>query len=138
MSTTNETRLARLRELTETVTPYPALFGAPTKGLVALRVKGGSAYAVGLLKRPEVGVLDVHYEPHSEFPSHTHKEEEYVVVYSGHFFLDVSGTVVRLETNDMFRIGGGVVHKAWTEDDSCGQVVITIPANPEWPGPDAG
>jgi quercetin dioxygenase-like cupin family protein len=126
-------RMARLRELTETVTPYSALFGTPAKGVVSLKVKGGKATAVGLLKRPEVGVLDVHYEPRTEFPSHTHNEEEYVVVYDGKFFLDVAGVVVRLETNDMFRIGGGVVHKAWTEDSSCGQIVITVPANPEWP-----
>jgi quercetin dioxygenase-like cupin family protein len=126
-------RMARLRELTETVTPYPSLFGKATKGVVALKVKGVVAYAVGLLKRDEAGVLDVHYEPHSEFPAHSHDEQEYVVVYDGHFFLDVAGVVVRLETNDMFRIGGGVVHKAWTEDSHCGQIVITVPANPSWP-----
>jgi quercetin dioxygenase-like cupin family protein len=129
----SDERMARLRELTATVTPYPSLFGAVTKGVVELKVKGGEAYAVGLLKKGEVGVLDVHYEPHSEFPSHTHEEEEYVVVYDGHFFLDVAGVVVRLETNDMFRIGGGVVHKAWTEDSRCGQIAITVPANASWP-----
>lgn len=126
-------RLARLRELTETVTPYSTLFGSPVKGIVPLKVNGGKAHAVGLLKRPEVGVLDVHYESGTEFPSHTHDEEEYVVVYSGNFYLDVAGVVVRLETNDMFRIGGGVVHKAWTQDSSCGQIVITVPANASWP-----
>jgi quercetin dioxygenase-like cupin family protein len=131
--TTSEDRLARLRVLTETVTPYSALFGTPARGVVSLRVKGGKANAVGLLKRPEVGVLDVHYEPQTEFPPHQHAEEEYVVVYDGHFYLDVAGAIVRLETNDMFRIGGGVVHKAWTEDSRCGQIVITVPANQSWP-----
>jgi quercetin dioxygenase-like cupin family protein len=131
--TSSEGRMARLRELTETVTPYPSLFSAPAKGVVSLKVKGGKAHAVGLLKRAEAGVLDVHYEPNTEFPSHQHAEEEYVVVYRGNFFLDVAGVVVRLETNDMFRIGGGVVHKAWTEDSSCGQIVITVPACPCWP-----
>jgi quercetin dioxygenase-like cupin family protein len=134
--TTPEARIERLRELTETVRPYASFWGPHERDRVLLNLVLGSGYVVGLLKSLKVAVLDLHYEPNSKFSSHTHAEDEFVVVYGGHFMMDLAGDIKRLGVGDILHIPGGMIHDAWTEDEACDQVVITVPANPEFP--DAG
>ena len=130
---TSEARIERLRRLTETVKPYADAFGLREKERVILNLLSGSGYVVGLLKTLKVAVLDLHYEPGSRFCSHTHDEQEFVVVYGGHFFLDLDGDIHRVNVGETLYIPGGSIHDAWTEDEYCDQIVITVPANPEFP-----
>jgi quercetin dioxygenase-like cupin family protein len=126
-------RMARLRELTDQVTPFAALIGKDCHGRSPLNVKVGSGFVCGVVKNPQVAVLLAHYEPHTEFPAHTHDEEEYFIVYGGAFFSDPDGDVCTLNVGDHLHIAPGVPHRAWTEERPCDLLVVTIPANKDFP-----
>jgi quercetin dioxygenase-like cupin family protein len=118
-----------MRELIEKYHEYPELFAPPVEGVVPLNVARGKASCSGILKKPEVAALDSTYEMWTEFPSHSHEEQEYLIIYSGKLFVNVAGALSVLETGDVIHLASGVIHSAWTEDQPCSMLAVTVPAN---------
>ena len=128
--------LQRLRQILEEYRAMPGLVGPPVHGVSKLMLDSGEGTIEGLLKCPDVAVVDSLYKPHSKFPYHQHDEQEYFIVYCGKLWVDLSGDIKELVVGDSIHIKDGLIHKVWTEDEGCKFIVVTVPANEHFPDVD--
>jgi quercetin dioxygenase-like cupin family protein len=128
-----EQNLTRIKELTETVVPYHDLFKPCDGNKVELMVDKGYGFVTGLMKIPEIAIINCHYDSDTEFPHHQHDEVEYFIIYKGVFHVEYQQENYVLNVGDIFRLNGNVIHRAWTEKEGCDLITITIPANKEFP-----
>jgi quercetin dioxygenase-like cupin family protein len=60
----------------------------------------------------QVTVLRYSYEPHARFPSHSHPEEQLVLVLRGEIEFTMAGRTVRVGADSVVLIPPGMVHSA--------------------------
>jgi quercetin dioxygenase-like cupin family protein len=126
--------LKKLKELTKELVPYSDLFNMElTPHIKNFKIKVGAGNIRGIYKIPEVAVGLVEFTPNTIYPTHNHPEHEYIIILSGTLHLVFEdGSIVFLKEKDDLKIEPNTTHQARSEN-GCKCVVITIPANPEFP-----
>jgi quercetin dioxygenase-like cupin family protein len=89
------------------------------------------SFAPGLMFRPLLGdgllVNHVYFEPHTEAPTHSHVEEQIVVVLDGELEFWVGDDTRLLRRGDMVVVPAWVPHGARTHDSTCLEIDIFCP-----------
>ena len=117
----DSSRIFRIDELTR------KLNGDPTK--IVYKVDGGEVTTKGLMKKAEVGVMDVLIPAGATFPMHVHDEKEIVAVYLGRLRIQtMNGKDIWVEVGDTYIMPAGVQHNAIAEIETR-LIAITIPAD---------
>ena len=125
--------LARLRELVSKYQEFEDLISPPVNGIVNLNVSRGAGTCYGVLKKQKVAILDSSYEERTVFPSHSHEEQEFLIVYSGKLSINVSGELWVIGVGESIRVPSGAMHSVWTEGQPCNFIAITVPASVSFP-----
>ena len=116
--------IPKIRELTQLLPSNP--------GTLIYDIEGRDTSVYGLLKTPQVGVVNCKFDAGTEFPRHNHDAPETVLVYEGEMELEVHGKVTVLRSGDVFTIPARAAHtvRAITET---WVIAITIPADRNYP-----
>jgi quercetin dioxygenase-like cupin family protein len=142
--------LARLRELTEQLPPFPVAIkvNMPAMTLRDLAEDmpeiGSSSYKEYKMDQGECFAWFIHRSGNdvavhrwfnskgSVFPEHSHPEKEWIIVYRGVMEISQDGTTRRLEAGDYSYSEPFVRHGAYFPEE-CRYLTVTIPPAKEFP-----
>lgn len=132
----NSVHMQALRELTPTLVPFPEVI-EECKGVSFHAMECGTSIAFALLQQPEISVARWFNSSGTQFPTHSHQQREWLIVYSGSMFLAIDGEEEkRLLPGQSVTIEPGVLHQSRFLEDTW-YLAITIPQSPEWPTPES-
>jgi len=125
--------LAKLRDLTKKLD-----FDSLSKETYTPRIKQydmsrGTAMSFGLLNEPAISCAKTFASKGGVFPSHSHHEKEFLVVYVGMVVMTLAGKDHTLRQGDCLTIPAETEHYATFPESDCWFLAITIPQTAGWP-----
>jgi quercetin dioxygenase-like cupin family protein len=126
--------LDKLQKLTPKLTPIPFPKILETNENVTIHeMSCGTSIAFGLLQQDEISVARWFNSAFSEFPTHSHTQREWLIIYKGSMMLTIEDEEEqRLLPGQFVTIPPNTLHKARFLED-CWYLAITIPKTEEWP-----
>jgi len=129
--------LGVLKELTMKLPPFPEVIEVLAECVEHKMSFGTSLFGTSLCwclhSSPDISVARWFNSKGTEFPRHSHKQDEWLLPYVGSIFVKFVG-------NDEFKLSAGrhlhipanTPHEARFDED-CWYLAICIPRNPDWP-----
>jgi len=130
--------LQKLRELTDTLPSFPSLVKMESNNRIDYNVDNGVSFAFGLLSQTEVAVANVFISSGAVFPKHSHKENEFLIVYEGGLVVEICDAGGEDYRSIIVETGGSVYfdnnerHIVTALEDTW-LIAITVPAAEGYP-----
>lgn len=105
--------------------PILKLDDAPDFDLSGVRIRGLASPSRGAT---EVMTYLVEMSPGQRVPDHTHDHEEVSYVLSGRCTISIEHDETMLQSGDTVMIPSGIVHRAWTDEQSDAVVLVSMPS----------
>ncbi len=122
--------LKRLREITEALDFPPTL--KEGSGVKIHKMEEGDSKAHSLLSHSNISVARWWNSKGTRFPTHTHNQREWLIVYEGEMSICIDGKEITIGAGEYVFIGPDTPHSAFFPKDTF-YVAITIPMSPDWP-----
>ena len=113
----------KLKELTAGL---PNLVQSSDNGITQYKTIKGTAIGFGLMNESHVAVQRFFMSKGTIFPSHTHPENEVIVVYIGQFEHTVDCKTIILKTGESYHIPPNICHSGIALEDTW-MIAITVP-----------
>lgn len=127
------THLDVLRELTESLVPFPRVNGYEESGArYQIGPEGKALSKLVFRDQDRIAVHDFWFRSDTRFPEHSHAEKEYAFVYRGTAVLHKENKDIILKSGDMEYTAPGETHSAYFPEE-CKAIVISIPATKDYP-----
>jgi len=124
-----EKNLAKLRELTPRLVPFPPM----TKDSAGFEVIEGKCLSWFLWQyKDRIKINDFWLAKGTDFPAHQHKEEEWATVYKGKAIFRKQGREIVMREGDFEYTPAGILHSAYFPEE-CRVLVISMPPTKEYP-----
>lgn len=129
-----QSQITTIRKLTRTLPKFPPLISnQDIPGFKEHKMECGTSLSWKLLNQPEISAARWFNSSGTEFPAHTHAQQETLVIYIGSMFIQINGQKeLQLQTGDTCIIPPNIIHKARFLED-CWYLAITVPSNSDWP-----
>ena len=124
----HEQRMRRLEELTVKLSGIPN----GVKGCVQYNVEHGIAFGFSCLDDPKVSVQKAVMSKGAKFPTHTHYEHEWLIVYDGEIAVYVDGECVKIGRAGSVLLKPGIPHSVDALEDTW-MIGVTIPPTTGYP-----
>lgn len=98
---------------------------APDFDLSGVRIRGFASPSRGAT---EVMTYLVEMSPGQRVPDHKHDHEEVSYVLSGRCTISIEEEETMLQSGDTVMIPSGIVHRAWTDEQSDAVVLVSMPS----------
>ena len=112
---------------------YAVMIEPQPNGSQNFKLKSGGGHTIGLLKTPSIAVAKTMFEKYSVMESHIHAEKEILIVYSGSMTICHNNTKTKMNVGCVIEITPHMEHAAFTENEQCEFIAITIPSNINFP-----
>jgi len=112
---------------------YVDMIEQQPNGSQNFKLNSGGGHTAGLMKTPLIAVAKTKFEKYSVMESHPHAEKEIIIVYSGSMTICSNNTKTKMNVGGVIEIDPQMEHAAFTENEECEFIAITIPANINFP-----
>lgn len=127
--------LEYLHQLTEALPSWGEMTtfcGQGPYGYTAMNTAGSDWKVRNLLNTGSIAILDCVFKRGTYFPSHSHPEIEYIILYEGVMEVTLDDEIVFLRVGDCLAIPANKNHSVMCIEDSKA-IAITIPASKDFP-----
>lgn len=124
--------IERLKILTEELPALEDVIKKTGVDTVTYKINGGDALGHGLLSMEEIAVQWISMNGGTTFQNHTHKEREWLIVYSGDGIFMYKDTTILCKPGDYLYIEEGARHGLIANTDLC-FLAVTIPLGEGFP-----
>ena len=129
----DRTNLNKLKQMHTELTEYEKFFAPEMNGKRELITKQGGGTVSALYNIPDYAIARVDFKPNTVFNPHVHPELEYVIIIEGECVLTVNDIPVPLSKGTVYKIKSNFTHWMQTDETGCSMIVISVPANPQFP-----
>jgi mannose-6-phosphate isomerase-like protein (cupin superfamily) len=128
--------LEKLKLIHKELMTYSTLFGPEDQGRRELKTERGSGFVQGIYKILDFAIAIATFAPDTVFQPHAHPELEYFIILDGSCTVVINDIPVPLSKGNVYKVKSNFEHWVQTDDESCKMLVISVPANPEFPKPE--
>lgn len=112
---------------------YANMVETKPNGTQRFMMDEGEGVSIGLLKIAAVAVARTRFAPNSLMKYHSHKEKEIIIVFSGSMTVCNGKEQSYLRAGELIELKPETDHAAFTKEDECEFIAITIPSNINFP-----